>query len=274
MLRRDDRCAICHAPLRAGVRASWSREQRTVACLTCVPATQAAGSAPARERAGSGEVETGAAGASALREYERRRAARERQLAGRFGLLGSAYARLSSDPVSTASWKQGAEGERKLAKRLAKLAGHDVLLLHDRRMPHSRRANIDHVAVGRGGVTVIDAKALHGQVRIESVGGVFSPRRRRLLVAGRDETRLIEGVRAQRAAVVELLAAGGDELVDVRSALCFVVSDGLPWRQLQMGETLISGPKRIAALARREGTLSREEVERLHRRLAGALPPA
>jgi hypothetical protein len=33
-----------------------------------------------------------------------------------------------------------------------------VRLLHDRRVPRHGHANIDHIAVGPGGVTVIDTK--------------------------------------------------------------------------------------------------------------------
>jgi hypothetical protein len=41
-----------------------------------------------------------------------------------------------------------------------------VELLHDRRICGSR-ANIDHLAIGPGGVTVIDAKNYRGKVRTE-----------------------------------------------------------------------------------------------------------
>lgn len=281
MLRREDSCAVCATPLPAGVRASWDRCSRSVTCLRC-KGTEATGVAGAtHDRVSDGvagatpdRVDDGAAGASAMREYERRRASRQRRLSERYGVLGGVYARISSEPATTASWKQGAEGEQRLARRLTKLVGPDVRLLHDRRMPRSRRANIDHVAVGPGGVTVIDAKALHGAVRTDAVGGIFSARRKRLLVAGRDQTRLVEGVEAQRRAIAELLADGGHGEIEVRSALCFVVTDGLPWRRLQLGETVIDGPKRVAALARRDGALGTGEVEQLHRWLATALPPA
>src|SRR5205085_1810838 len=71
--------------------------------------------------------------------------------------IGSFILAVTSEPQSTRAWASGAAGERRVAERLAVLAGEDVLLLHDRRIPGTR-ANIDHLAVGPAGVYVIDAK--------------------------------------------------------------------------------------------------------------------
>jgi len=51
------------------------------------------------------------------------------------------------------------------------LAGTGVLLLHDRRIPGDGGANIDHLAVGPGGVTVIDSKTQRGKIQVDRVGG-------------------------------------------------------------------------------------------------------
>ena len=70
-------------------------------------------------------------------------AARERQARERFGLVGVWLTRLRGDPLSTQWWKQGGEGEVKVAKRLALLLEESsVHLLHDRRAPGRTRANI------------------------------------------------------------------------------------------------------------------------------------
>ena len=61
---------------------------------------------------------------------------------------------------------------------------HGVSVLHDLRVPGSR-ANIDHLCVGPGGVTVVDSKNYAGKVRKRSGG---------LWVNGRNRTRLIEAV--------------------------------------------------------------------------------
>ena len=63
-----------------------------------------------------------------------------------------------------ASWRQGAKGERQSAKLLAKLKRDGWKILHDLAIPGSR-ANVDHLAIGPGGVWVIDSKLWGRRVR-------------------------------------------------------------------------------------------------------------
>jgi Nuclease-related domain len=216
----------------------------------------------------------GTAGGSALREYERRHAARERRARERAGIVGVWWTRLTGDPLSTRSWKQGGEGEVKVAGRLAKLLdGSGVYLLHDRLAPSRRKANIDHIAVGPGGVTVIDAKTISGKVRVESIPGVFG-QRRQLRVNGRDRTWMVYGVRAQAESVRALLNQHG-LAGEVRCALCLANADGLPLlRQLELEGVTIGGPWRVAKLAQRSGPLSETEVHQIVRLLVACLPAA
>jgi hypothetical protein len=214
-------------------------------------------------------------GASARKEFQRRHDARERDARERLGRLGVGLARLSGDPNSTQAWLKGAEGEAKVARALARrLQGKQVELLHDRLMPGSRRANIDHLAIGRGGVTVIDSKNLKGEVRVQTVGGWISARQTLLRVNGRDQTKLIRGVERQAEAVSELLRSVGLQ-AEVRAALCFATPDGLPlWRKLEVDGVLVDGPRRVAELAARPGTLTAEQRQQILRELALLLMPA
>lgn len=175
-----------------------------------------------------------------------------------------------------AAWRQGAEGEEKVAWRLLKLLdGTGVHLLHDRSLSWHGKANVDHLAVGPGGVTVIDAKALRGDVRVEAVGGLFSQREQLLKVAGHDRTRLVRGVRAQAEVVRACLAEHGFPAVEVRCALCFADAGGLPLlRRLELDGVTIDGTRRVAKLARRPGSLREAEVQRVLQALALALPAA
>lgn len=258
-LRRADCCQVCSVELPIGQEAIWHRDTRTVTCLVC-----AAGTARALE---------GEPGSSALREYQRRHQRREdyaREVLGGFGVLLS---RVIDEPSSTKVWRQGAAGETRTAARLAKhLANSGVRLLHDRRIPAHGRANIDHVAVGPGGVTVIDSKTHHGQVRVERAGGLFSPRRSVLLINGRDQTKLIDGIEHQ----IELVrAALNHDHPELRGALCFPDPDGLPLlRQLSIREIVIDGPKPIAKLAARPGPLCSEEVDAIWDELGRLFPCA
>lgn len=67
-------------------------------------------------------------------------------------------------------WERGAQGEHLVAAALATL-GPKWAVMHDMRWPGRRFANIDHVAVGPGGIFVIDAKNWSGKITV--TGGVL-----------------------------------------------------------------------------------------------------
>jgi hypothetical protein len=216
----------------------------------------------------------GQAGASALREYERRHAKREdhaRQTLGGFGVL---LARVIDEPQSTKAWQQGGNAEVRAGDRLTKLLkDRGVRLLHDRRVPRHGGANIDHIAIGPAGVLVIDTKSHKGKIKTDRVGGLFSPRRTVLLINGRDQTKLIDGVERQIGYVRDALNGSADD-VQIQGALCFPSPDGLPFAQLRVREVVVDGPKRIAKLARRPGPLNPETIDQIWQRLASAFPEA
>jgi hypothetical protein len=72
---------------------------------------------------------------------------------------------------SAEMWDRGADGEVNTAAALDDLRRHGWTTFHDVRWPGRQRANIDHVAVGPGGVFVIDSKNWSGDVRL--VGDVL-----------------------------------------------------------------------------------------------------
>ena len=112
-----------------------------------------------------------------------------------------------------------------------------------------------------------------GEVRVERVGGLFTDRHSILKIGGRDQTKLIDGVERQVKIVAGALTRAGFADLDIRGALCFPDPDGLPLRQLSARGIVIDGPKPIAELARRAGTLSADEVDQLARRLAAPSRP-
>jgi hypothetical protein len=221
-------------------------------------------------------VDTGTAGASALREYKRRRKKREDHARQKLGAIGVGLAKLVNEPQTTRAWQRGGNAEAYAGRRLEKhLAGSGVRLLHDRNVRGHGFANIDHIAVGPGGVTVIDTKQYKGKVKVDRVGGLFSPRREILTVNGRDQTKLITGVEKQVGYVESTLRVVGHAGVDVRGALCMTEVDGLPLiRSLTVRGVLVDGPKRAARLARRPGQLLPETVDEIWRQLAAKLPSA
>ncbi|HWF51578.1 MAG TPA: nuclease-related domain-containing protein [Solirubrobacteraceae bacterium] len=291
-LRWSDRCATCDKELAAGTEALWHRGPRVVTCLGCVLESPRA-QEPDLESVVLEEavlepplladaepqpppVDVGTAGASALREYERRRKKREDHARQTLGVIGVGLAKLIDEPQSTSAWERGGKAEVYAGRRLERhLAGSGVKLLHDRRVPGHGAANIDHVAVGPGGVTVIDSKKYNGKVRVERVGGLFSPRRDVLKINGRDQTKLVSGVEKQVQYVLSSLRTADYDGVDVRGALCMTEVDGLPLiRSLSVRGVLVDGPKRAAALAKRPGELAPETVDKIWRHLAANFPSA
>ncbi len=141
------------------------------------------------------ETDSGAGG-SAQREYAHRRGSRRARAKARYGALGSVLAALNGDPASVQAWRLGAEGEIATARALAwRLHRSDVVVLHDRRIPGRGRANIDHIAIGPGGVTVIDSKSSRGRIQLGSAGMIH--RHQVLLVNGRDRTRQLDALERQ-----------------------------------------------------------------------------
>jgi hypothetical protein len=205
------------------------------------------------------------AGASARREHDRRRAARERAARERHPLVGGLLLRLIAAPAHERAWERGAEGEERAGARLERLlAGSGVILLHDRRLTGSR-ANIDHLAVGPGGVTVIDTKRLAGKVEVRGRG-----QRAQLRVGGRDRTKLLDGVERQLAMVKSAVRG-----VEVRAALCFVDPDGLPWLgRLEPRGVLVDSTRGVAKLAKRPGPLDITAIHETATALAARFAPA
>ena len=216
------------------------------------------------------------AGESAGREAKTRRERREEDARKRFGRLGSVYVAVTTEPQSTRAWENGSAGERSLGAFLDGLHnGETIIVLHDRRIPASK-ANIDHIAITRSGVFVIDTKRYTGTVRLVDRGRWFRSDKR-LYVAGRDRSKLVHGMAKQVAAVSAALGEAliGEFEVSIRPALCFVDADWqLFARPFELAGVWIGWPKKLRELVGGPGPLQGEHVRTLARRVAAALPPA
>lgn len=286
-LRYAGTCRSCGEALAAGETAVYERDSRTVVCLDCAgaPGSGAVQEGPpaglaasnARGIAASPDPDTvrsGSAGASAHREYERRRARREERVRAAHPKIGGFLLAISEEPQSTRAWAAGARGEVVLGKLLDSLARRGVRILHDRRIPRTK-ANIDHIAVGSASVFVVDAKRYKGRPRLRVDGGLLRPRVERLIVGSRDQTKLVAGVHKQVELVRAALVEAGLTNVPVRGALCFVDAD---WPLLG-GSFVIDGvsvvwPKKLADLLVADGPLDGVAMDLAHRTLDAAFPPA
>jgi hypothetical protein len=151
----------------------------------------------------------------------------------------------------------------------------EVALLHDRRMPASR-ANIDHLAVASTGVYVIDAKRYRGRIEVRSP--MFG--KSKLVIAGRDRTKLVTGLEKQVDAVTTALAVIAPGIA-IFGCLCFVAPEGfladvgLPTiRTLKINGFPLYYPRRLAKKLNRPGAVSREQAERICQELGQRFPSA
>jgi hypothetical protein len=262
-LRYAGTCRVCGLALPARAEAIYDRSTRTVRCVA--PEPLSTDEPPLVDR-----IEPGTAGASARREFERRKASREQRIRASHPKLGGFILAVTDEQQSTKAWDLGARGEERLGKQLNQLASDTLQLLHDRRIPGSR-ANIDHLALTPSGIYVIDAKRYKGRPHLKIEGGLIRPRVERLLVGSRDCTKLVDGVLKQ----VEVVRGLLDDALPVRGVLCFVEAD---W-PLVGGAFTTRGvqalwPKKLRHQLRAEGSLTVEGLVAIHRHLARALPAA
>lgn len=185
------------------------------------------------------------AGASARREYERRRAKDEAKIRDDWGRFGGLAVALTPERQSTRAWATGAVGEERVGGLLDSLRSANRSVLHDRRIPGSR-ANIDHIVVDSSGVWVIDAKRYKGRPEKRVEGGLFRPRVAMLYVGGRNKTALVEGVQWQVERVQDALPD-----VPVGGFLCFVEADwGLFGSSFDVDGVEVLWPKKLVARVR------------------------
>lgn len=144
-----------------------------------------------------------------------RRVARLREDAARGEAVDSDVLRRAQQ--AQRNWSVGAEGERLVAANLAYLERYGWTALHDVRWPGRQQANIDHIAVGPGGVIVIDAKNWSGDVRV-TTGAVRQN--------GYGRAAALEGASQAAAAVTALLEP--QHRSAVRGVMCLAGQEDQP----------------------------------------------
>jgi hypothetical protein len=132
------------------------------------------------------------------------------------------------------------------------------------------RGNIDHLAVAPTGIYVIDAKAHSGKVRVDNPL-LGSPK---LQVAGRDRTRLIDGLDRQVSAVRNALERTGHPDLPIQGVLCFTTADLPPLRTLKMRGHVLLYHKALAKRLNADGPLQPADIDAIAQELARMLPPA
>ena len=257
-LRYPGTCTRCGASIAAGTDAVWDSSARTVSCIVCPqPADpwQAVAAPPS----------SGIAGRSAQAEGDSRLAGREARIRKRFPRLGGLILVVFDPPQTTTSWGKGAEGERKVAARLAKPeAAGAIVVLHDRRVPGSK-GNIDHLVVGPAGVYVIDTKR-YASKKIEKRAG-------RLFIGGRDKSNLVAAM-ARQVDTVRRVLDRLDEALEVFPTLCFVDGDWGLFGPYGIDGVQVTWPRQLEKQVTRPGSLDRDARIVIAHHLAAGLPEA
>jgi hypothetical protein len=142
-------------------------------------------------------------------------------------------------------WEKGAAGESQTAAALSRL-GAGWICWHDLKWPGRRLSNIDHIAIGPGGVFVIDSKNWSGRVEVKN--GVLRQN-------GYQRESAVAGCADSALAVGELVP---NYLDAVKPVLCFV-GDASPegWARDVM---LCSTSNLVEMLASRPRLLNESQV--------------
>lgn len=181
-------------------------------------------------------------------------------------LAVSAAVAAFATPSHITAWAKGAEGERRTARDLEPLASEGFRILHDRRIPGARSANIDHVVIGPPGVYVVETKSAGGRLRVRD--GVIN-------VQGRRKPDWVDEVRREAIAVqsvleTELAAIG----VYVTPIICVHRAE-LPLLSASVdGIPIVSGRDLVRRLRKQKKVLDAETVSRLAQLADERLKPA
>ena len=206
---RSGSCGDCGRRITRGVEALIDSTGVPRLCLECV------------------ELDTlhvlGVPGGGARREHAKRVKRHQTRVRTSHPRLGGLILALNEDPSHVRAWQTGAIGEEQFGQALSAIASDEIKVLHDRKVPRSS-ANIDHIAVTSQAVWLLDTKRYKG--RIETRGhGLFSRRPPDLYVGGRNQTKLVAGVKRQIEVVESVLqpfTAGTGHEIRVHGALVFV----------------------------------------------------
>ena len=178
-LRFESTCELCGKKLAKGVKALYLSERKKIRCISH------------DDVASSGVAGQSAKDKGLSIEAKRKAEIESIKYIGKF-----IYPFL--DPSKEAQkWARGAIGEMKIGKVIEEIANENMFkVLHDRKIPKSK-ANIDHILVTPKGVFIIDAKNYKGKVEIRNDGGWFSTEKDKLIVDGRNRSKIVDGVHWQ-----------------------------------------------------------------------------
>jgi Nuclease-related domain len=156
-------------------------------------------------------------------------------IAGLLAVAGVGWLLRFRPSAGTTAWRRGAVGERQTARLLGRLDLHGWAVLHDLAIPGSR-ANIDHLAIGPGGVVVIDSKQYRGRLQFDRDGLLWHGRT--LLVSALRRTRWEADQADEVLGIAEIQVA----------AIVAVHGASVPWGCLEVDGVTVASARRVSDL--------------------------
>jgi hypothetical protein len=165
--------------------------------------------------------------------------------------------------ATAANYARGGRGEALVRELLEELLAEGWTVRHDRRWPGRRRANLDHVLIGPGGVLVLDTKSWRSELSIQ--GG-------RLYRDQADASDAVEAVLAQVVDVEGALSPQGLAPLEVVGAMVFV---GQALKPHVLGRVHVLDETQLLRWVRARGRrLTAQQVQCLIAAVDAALEPA
>jgi hypothetical protein len=256
-------CSMCGCAIEPGETAYWDKREHHAACLGCVGDPKQT-------------VHIGHAGGSALAHAEELQVAAVRTAERKWGPTAAAVAaKVIAEDHDVRAWNEGGDGESRLGAYLDREVADVATVLHDRLIPGTKHANIDHIVVAPNGVWVIDAKTYAGEVTRRDAGSLFRPENR-LYVGRRDQTKLAGGLSRQVGAVHAALETVPDLAeLPINAMLCFI-DTGWPLllRPFDVRGVTVIYPRALRDRIRKGGTFDHDTVARAAFVIAEGLPAA
>ncbi|TXR55489.1 NERD domain-containing protein [Quadrisphaera setariae] len=214
------------------------------------------------EHAGGASMSERMAGAGAAQQVE----VLERRLAAKQLALAGIQQEIHGIEQNLQRWRAGLAGERQVADVLSGLVAAGWVVLHDLHWPGRPKANLDHVAVGPGGVVVVDTKNWSATA-VVGADGVLRAGGYRKAEASADVVRMVADV----ASGLEPQHRGA-----VRGALCFTGQDLEPVATAD-GAVVLGDGQLVDWLSGLPARLQPQEVTAIARylgeQLGGAVSP-
>jgi hypothetical protein len=160
------------------------------------------------------------------------------------------------------NWARGARGERRTARQLRRLTRYGWVVFHDLAIPGSG-ANADHLAVGPGGIFLLDSKNWRGRLTFTPDGTLWH--------GGYPLTATLATIGWEASAIADALAIPAHAIQPVM----VVHGSAIPWGEQYLGGVAILPAGRlVASLVALPPLLTGQQVAQLADRATARLRPA